>query len=74
MNDTAVVSFERAVKKRARCVLGIRGFVFFESIGLCVSALDQAATRGKYDEETVVATARQVATDTERWRISHPLN
>ncbi len=73
MSETAAMSFERLVKKRARCILGVRGFACFETMALCISAIDQAATRGKYTEKEVVETARQVADDTLRWRTLRPI-
>lgn len=72
MSETAAMSFERVVKKRARCILGIRGFPCFETMALCISAIDQAATRGRYTEKEIVDTARKVAEDTLRWRVLRP--
>jgi len=64
----AVRTFADEVIRRARAVLGMREHPNAQTCGLCITALDIAATRGAFTEDDMVATAKQVATDTQRWR------
>ena len=58
-------TFDEEVRYRARCILGFRGVKEFETMPLCVNALNtKAAAFALFNEHNVVSMALKVANDT----------